>query len=159
MAIWLCKTFLGSSAFPADLRCLIVCLLLSCRHYQFLPLQVRAEISLYIIGFSEYLQLKLPVIIVWAQEGCPNSEPVSEPVSTGAGESSFPNCGNGRRLALAHPQFFKFYESVRDRGGLVGPLGEDSLAASSMREPHRSLPNSGTLDDEGRDIQPIRNAA
>ena len=42
------------------------------------------------------------------------------------------------RFSLAHPQFFKFYEDSKIDGGLVGPLGEDSLAASSEREPHRS---------------------
>jgi hypothetical protein len=35
---------------------------------------------------------------------------------------------------LAHPQFFKFYEDSTIHGELVGPLGEDSLAASSDRE-------------------------
>jgi hypothetical protein len=33
------------------------------------------------------------------------------------------------------------------------------LAASSEREPHRSLPNRGTLDDEGQEIKMIHNAA
>jgi hypothetical protein len=39
---------------------------------------------------------------------------------------------------LAYPQFFKFCEDSKMDGGLVGPLGEDSLAASSERRLHRS---------------------
>jgi hypothetical protein len=48
--------------------------------------------------------------------------------------------------------FFKFYEASKIDGGMVGPLGEDSLAASSEREPHRSLPNIITLHDKGRKV-------
>ncbi len=54
--------------------------------------------------------------------------------------------------ALTTPSFFKFYEDSKMDGGLVEPLGEDSLAASSERGPYRSWLNIGTLDDKGIEI-------
>ena len=46
--------------------------------------------------------------------------------------------GQGQAFSWPTPGFFKFYQDSKIDGGLVGPLGEDSWAASSERETHRS---------------------
>ena len=77
----------------------------------------------------------------------------SSSIALPAGQSERGKTGSGQgRNALPTPSFFKFYEDSKMDGGLVGPLGEDSLAASSERGPHRSWPNLGNLDDKGQEI-------